>query len=277
MPRGYWTCNLTEDKMKIFIMTDLEGVAGVVDFETQSYGMGKYYEEAKELLTEEVNASAAGAMEAGAKEILVVDGHGDGGIVFRNLHPEISLLHGRPVPQLWGLDMKKWDAMFLLAHHAMNGTYDGNLNHTYSSKTVVNMFLNGRPIGEIGMNIYLAGWHNIPCVLVTGDEAACREAKTYVPMIEKAAVKRGINRTCAISISPSRAREIIRKSSCNAVKKIGEIPPVKVKGPCELVIEFLSSANSFSYAQRPHIELLDGRKVRIRGRNFMDMWEKWHF
>jgi len=39
--------------MKIYIMTDLEGVAGVVDFKSQAYSDGKYFEKAKELLTEE--------------------------------------------------------------------------------------------------------------------------------------------------------------------------------------------------------------------------------
>ncbi len=260
--------------MKIFIMTDLEGAAGVVDFETQAYAAGKYSEQAKELLTEEVNASARGAIEAGAKEILVVDGHGYGGILPEKIMPEIKLMHGRPVPKFWGVD-GGWDAMFLLAHHAMNGTYDGNLNHTYSSQTVVKMLLNGKPIGEIGMNIYLAGWFNVPCVLITGDHAACREAKTYVPKINQAAVKKGLNRTCAISLSPVKAREIIKKSSCEAVKKINEVPAVKIKGPCELVIEYLSSASTFAYAEKPFYEMLDSTRVRVRGRNFIDMWNKW--
>lgn len=261
--------------MKIYIMTDMEGVAGVVDFETQAYSTGKYYEKARELLTEEVNASARGAIEAGAKEILVVDGHG-GGIAFENLHPEIKLLHGRPVSNLWAIDIKKWDAMFLLAHHAMNGVEDGNLNHSYSSQTIVKMLLNGKPIGEIGMNIYLAGWHNIPCVLITGDEAACREGKAYVPGVEKAVVKWGLNRTCAISLSPVKARELIQESAHKAVKRAKDIRPVKIKGKCEFIIEYLSSAHAFSHAQQVGVELVDGRRVRIRGKNFIDLWEKWH-
>lgn len=266
-----------EEKMankKVFIMTDLEGVAGVVDFETQTYPTGKYYEKSKELLTEEVNAAVQGVLEAGIEEILVVDGHGPGGIVPENIHPKVKLLHGRPISSLWMID-KGWDAVFLLAHHAMNGVTDGNLNHSYSSQTIVQMLLNGSPIGEIGMNIYLAGWFGIPCVLITGDEAACREGESYVPNIEKAVVKWGCNRTCAISLSPVRAREIIQKSACSAVKKIQEIPPVKIKGGCELITEYISSAHAFSQSQKPGIELIDGRRTRITGRDFIDLWSKW--
>ncbi|MCM8762682.1 MAG: M55 family metallopeptidase, partial [Candidatus Omnitrophica bacterium] len=188
--------------MRIYIMTDLEGVAGVVDFESQAYDTGKYYEKAKELLTEEINAAVDGAMRAGATEVLVCDSHGPGGIIPEMLHPSAKLLHGRPIGKFWEIDSSKWDGLFLLAHHSMNGTPDGNLNHTYSSKAIVKMLLNGSPIGEIGMNIYLAGWFGIPAVLVTGDEAACREARQYVPAIEAVSVKKGINRTTAISISP---------------------------------------------------------------------------
>lgn len=67
--------------MKIYIMTDLEGTAGVVDFESQTYPSGKYFEIAKGLATEEVNSACEGAFEAGIEEIFVVDGHGSGGII----------------------------------------------------------------------------------------------------------------------------------------------------------------------------------------------------
>lgn len=257
-------------------MTDLEGVAGVVDFESQAYDTGKYYEKAKELLTEEVNAAVEGSLRAGATEILVCDGHGPGGIVPELLHPSAKLLHGRPLGKFWEINTGKWDAFFLLGHHSINGTPDGNLNHTYASKTIVKMLLNGSPIGEIGMNIYLAGWFGIPTVLITGDEAACREAKEYVPNIEAVPVKKGINRTCAITLSPIKAREKIKDGAYRAVQRIQEIKAVKLEGPCELIIEYLSSASAFSHSQKIYCELIDGRTVKIKGKNFLDMWEKWH-
>ena len=43
--------------MKVFAMTDLEGVGGVVSFETQTYETGRYYEEARRLQTAEINAA----------------------------------------------------------------------------------------------------------------------------------------------------------------------------------------------------------------------------
>ena len=86
--------------MKVIMMTDLEGVAGVVSFTAQSYGEAKYYEGAKKLLTAEVNAAVDGLLSAGATDILVNDGHGPGGIVFEELHRAAKLMHGRPLAPL---------------------------------------------------------------------------------------------------------------------------------------------------------------------------------
>ncbi len=83
--------------MKVLMMTDLEGVAGVVTFEQDSYSDGKYYETAKRLLTAEVNAAVDGLMAAGAEEVLVIDGHGPGGIWFEDLHPRAKRCTGAPL------------------------------------------------------------------------------------------------------------------------------------------------------------------------------------
>ena len=72
---------------KIYIMTDMEGVAGVIDFENWCGPSGRYYELAKELLTLEVNSCIEGLFEGGVEEIIVLDGHGPGGINIKLLDP----------------------------------------------------------------------------------------------------------------------------------------------------------------------------------------------
>ena len=66
--------------MKLYILTDIEGVAGVADFEDYSYPTGRFYPQSRHLLTLEVNAAVDGALAAGADDILVADGHGPGAI-----------------------------------------------------------------------------------------------------------------------------------------------------------------------------------------------------
>ena len=257
--------------MRIFIMTDLEGVAGVADFDDCATD-GRYYQQAKELLTEETNAACDGILDCCNAEIVVFDGHGCGGIIPWKIHPEARLLHGRPIPRYLELD-SGYDAFFLLGHHAMNQTADGHLNHSYSHTSIVRVLLNREEIGEIGLNIYLAGWFNIPTVMVSGDQAACREAARYVWNIEQAPVKHGINRTCAISLSPQKARLLIREKAAGAIKKIKEIQPARISGPCELVIQYISSADATWKAERCGWEIVDATTVRTRGENYLEMWD----
>ena len=165
----------------------------------------------------------------------------------------------------------------MLAHHSMNGTENGNLNHTYSSKNIVRMVLNGEEIGEIGMEIYLAGHFGIPALFISGDLAACKEAERYVKNIEKAVVKWGINRTCAISLSPFASRSLIKEKAKIAIERISEIKPVKPEGECELIVEFISSANAFSASKKPGVEAITPTKVRIKGKNFLELWKKWFY
>ena len=259
--------------MKVYIMTDLEGAAGVVDFKSQSYATGKYNEEAKHLFTQEVNAAVEGSLSAGAKEILVIDGHGSGGIKYEEIHPQAKVFLGRPVPPGWLLD-KSFSAIFLLAHHAMSGVEDGNLSHTYSSKTISNMWLNEKKIGEIGMEIILSGCFNLPVVLITGDRAACEEAKTYIPNIETAIVKEGVSRTSAICLSKEASRDLIKEKAKRALKRKDEIKPYKMEGPFELVTEYISSADASALSGRYGVEKIDSKTIKVKADNLLDLMRK---
>ncbi|MBI4243294.1 MAG: M55 family metallopeptidase [Planctomycetes bacterium] len=264
---------MNRENMKIWMMTDLEGVSGVVDFESQTDPTGKYYEESKSLLTHEVNAAVDGAISAGATDILVLDGHGVGGINYKELHPAAKVFLGKPVSPTWLLD-ETYSAVFLLGHHAMAGVENGNLNHTSCEKSIVNVWLNGKRIGEIGMEIILAGCFNVPAVLITGDRAACEEAGTYVPGIEVAVVKEGINRTSAVCLSKEAARALIKEKAKKALDKMDEIKPYKINGPFELITEYVSSADTWGVYEREGIEKVNSRTTKIKADKFLDLLRK---
>ncbi|NLS75735.1 MAG: M55 family metallopeptidase [Chloroflexi bacterium] len=228
--------------MKIYIMTDIEGVAGVSEWEHGSPA-GVYYERSKRLLTLEVNAAVEGALEAGATEILVWDGHGPGGIDPELLHPEALLLAGKEDPKGWGLD-ETFDAMFFVGQHAMSLTPDADLCHSYNSRGVYRMTLNGQDIGELGMRTILAGYFDVPVVLVTGDDKVCAEAQVLVPNVEAVAVKKSTSRQSAIAMHPTKAREAIREGAKRALQRLSEIKPCFVPGPYEFVVEPYDMAHS---------------------------------
>jgi len=231
--------------MKITVMTDMEGVAGVVSFEDQAFATGKYYEQAKRLLTGEVNAAVEGLAEAGADDILVIDGHGDGGIVYEELHPAARLLHGRPfAPWRTTLDELTTgrDAAILIGQHAMAGTLDGNLHHTMSSQTVEYYKLNGKEVGETALFVLYQGALGVPLVFLSGDAAACREVEELVPGVVTAAVKQGLTRTCAVSLPVEASRKLIRQGVQKALRAHARRPiaPLKWPGPYVLEKRFLS-------------------------------------
>ena len=205
--------------MKILMVTDMEGVAGVVSFVDQSYPDGRYYDAGKRLVTGEVNAAVDGLLDAGVEEVLVWDGHGVGGIDYESLHPQALLLHGRPSPPWSRVQevIRRYDAFVIVGQHAMAGVVTSNQNHTQSSHTVDAYRLNGKLIGEIGQLALFMGGLGLPLLFLSGERDACREAEELAPAITTVAVKEGLGRGSAISLSAQAARQRIRQGSAAAV------------------------------------------------------------
>ncbi len=234
--------------MKIYILTDQEGVAGVVNSVDYASPGSRYYETARRLLTEEVNAAVTGALAGGATDIFVLDGHGHGSIDVELLHPDVEVLTGRPIRFPFGFD-ETFDALMFVGQHAKSNTDGGHLSHT-GSMDQNDLVLNGISVGELGWYMQLAGYFGKPTIFVSGDQAVCDEARTLVKNIETVAVKRGnrngaatgltgdqnrLHNAAAIHLPPKRARELIREVAKRAMERIREIPPFFTEPPYELV------------------------------------------
>ena len=184
--------------MKIYVVCDLEGVAGVIDFSQQcqwdaSKGYyAPYLDQARRLATLELNALVEGALEGGASEIIAWDGHGNfpGGLDVELLHPECRLVIGAGDGGPQGLD-NSYAGLFLLGLHARAGTPGGVLAHSFWG-LVAGYYVNDMPVGEIWMNTYIAGLSGVPLVFLSGDRAAAQEAQALVPGVETVVVKEGI-------------------------------------------------------------------------------------
>ncbi len=261
--------------MKAIVMTDLEGVAGVVSFEDQAFATGKYYEQAKKLLTAEVNAAIDAMVEEGIEDILIVDGHGAGGIVYEELKSPAKLLHGRPFP--WGTlkneIYKRFDVGVMIGQHAMAGVSNGNLNHTQSSRTVEYYKLNGKFIGEIAQWALYCGALDVPMIFLSGDQAACKEAENLIDGIITAPVKEGLNRGSAISLSQKDAHNLIKSSLKQAIRKHKQtpVPPLKWQGPYILEKRFLFTETADSFASNPLYKRIDAKTVQLESDNILDI------
>jgi len=248
--------------MKIYISTDLEGISGVLTWEqTGRDGKGEAYQKACSLLTQEVNAAVEGTLAGGAQKVVVMDGHGGGfNFIVEELHPQAEHITGTGRNCSYpGLD-KTYDAVLLVGYHAMAGTKNAILDHTQSSKTWLNYYLNGQKMGEIGQAAVIAGHYQVPVIFESGDKAACQEAKELLGDIETVEVKEGITRTCGKILAPERSRALIREGVAKALKRIKEFKPYVIKPPIEVKIEFQNTdvADARERAGWPRV---DGRTV----------------
>jgi len=227
--------------MKVYMMTDIEGVAGVMNSTDWIYPDSRYYEKGKEFLTKEVNAAIDGFFAAGATEIIVQDGHGHGAINFEMLDPRAKLQRGWDNSDggyaPWGLD-ESYDVMAYIGQHPKAGTEYGHLTHTGMFYTL-DYEVNGISIGEFGKGALAAPLYGVMPILATGCLAFTKEAEALVPGIETVAVKEGVmpgtgdelsdsayerRNWGAIHLHPIKARELIREAAYRAMRRFIEHP-----------------------------------------------------
>jgi len=224
--------------MKILMMTDLEGVAGVIDFENWASPTGRYYDKAKRLLTEEVNAAVGGLCAGGASEIVVLDGHGPGAIDPEILDERASFIRGH-ADQAWPWTMDaSYDGLAVVGQHAKAGTDYSHLTHTQSTG-YLDLSINGVSIGEYGQIALCAMELGVPTILACGEEALAREAEALTPGVVTVAVKRGLKKDgldhlgraayakaklSACHVAPLRARKMIREGAEKAARKLKDEP-----------------------------------------------------
>ena len=214
--------------MKIYIMTDLEGVAAVVGKAGEPLGpQNPQHALAQRMLTSEVNAAVEGALAGGATEIIVDDCHGPGlSLLYDQLHPEVRIVIGKPRwRHLPALD-PSFDAMFLIGYHAMAGTEGGILSHTESSVGIHHMWLNGVQVGEIAIDAACAGSLGVPVVLVTGDKAATEEAKRVLGEKVRTVAVRRTEPKRRPQPAPGQGLKLIRQAAEDAVRHIRVQPLV---------------------------------------------------
>ena len=245
-------------------MTDMEGISGICRQGQVRTGTEEW-KLSVPLAEGDFNAAIAGAALAGARRIVLNDAHGGGNnIRIENMDEraeyERPLGGGNMMPALLG---GGFDLAFHIGAHAMAGTQDAFLDHTQSSLSWHNYRVNGQRWGEIAQFAAYLGHFGVPLVLVTGDEAACREARELLGSeIETVAVKTALGRRAARCLATKVARQRIQEAAGRALRLKDRIKPFQPKLPAEVVVEFHSSDVADSVACSPGVERVDARTVR---------------
>jgi D-amino peptidase len=251
-----------------FIVTDLEGTAGVTSFTGQTRPDARYLDRSRRLATAELNAAVEGLVERGVEDILVLDGHGCEGLWYEDVHPAVKLVHGRPHAPHSVLDpiVDRYEVGLIIGQHAMAGVRSGNMNHTQNSQLIDYIKINGEVVGEIAQWALYYGAAGLPFIFLSGETDACAEAAKLIPQIETAAVKQGLSRNSAISLSPQEARRLIREGAGRAVDRHREAPvgPTVWPGPFVLEKRFFYTDAADAAADAPDAERVDAQTVRFR-------------
>ncbi len=217
--------------LKVFISVDMEGLAGVVSGNECS-ARNPDYDYFRKIMTEETNAAIEGALESGASEIVVRDGHGaKTNIIPGILHPKAKLLRGvtrRPENMMLGID-ETFDAVLFIGYHARAGTEEGVLAHT-SSGNVIDLSVNGVSLPEGGYNALLAGLYDVPVVFVAGDSWICDQIRDLLGEVVTCETKIGMG-TAELGLHPEVVCERIRKGVADALGDLARFKPYKMTPP----------------------------------------------
>jgi D-amino peptidase len=261
--------------MRVFISADMEGISGACMREDFEPGHPRY-EKARLLLTADVNAVVAGAIEGGADDLIVADMH-DGGanFVFEQLDDRARYLIGGPHwPRFPYLD-KGIDAFFLVAYHARANTPEAVADHTFSSEAWQKLEINGQEVGEIAVDASIAGYYGVPTVFVSGDDKVAAEARALFGPIETPIVKYGVARHRALFLPLSKARAGLREAARRAVGLVGKIKPLRFEPPYELRLTY--SLNTYADGRHfdNHVTFRDGgRTVVVKGNDLMECFAR---
>lgn len=269
--------------MRVHIISDMEGVSGVVKW-PQVTGGDPMYEECRRLYTEEINAAIRGARSGGATEIVVMDCHGaGGGWTFNSLVPELL------DPDCEWVVQQQWtgytaaleagcDAALFVGMHARAGTALGVLSHTVSSEAWHNLWFNGVLVGETGINAALCGQWGCPVLLVTGDDATCAEARDLLgPGLTTVAVKQGLGRFSARQIPPVRARRMIEEAARQALGNLKAVQPYVPGRPCDITVEFATPDRAEPYRYKAGVAIVEPRKLVSHGPDWWAAWRQFYF
>jgi len=171
-----------------------------------------------------------------------------------------------------GIDSSFGAAMFI-GYHARRGSYTGVLEHTYHGGAISDVLVNGKPVGETGINAALAGYFKVPVILVTGDSVVTEEARSILGFVETVTVKQGVGRFAARCVSPLRARVLIKKGAAKALKSVHKFKPFRIKPPMKIDVFFIHTGMTEMAELLPGTKRIDGRTVSFVSEDYLEAFK----
>lgn len=259
--------------MKIFISVDMEGTWGLVSSSHVSSDSSEY-NRTRRMMTREANWAIEEAFNNGATEVVVNDSHGNmDNIIIEELDPRAQLISGAPKPlsMMEGID-ETFDGVIYVGYHTRVGTINGVFNHTYSSKSIANVTINGKKMGECGINSGVAGYYGVPILAIAGDNILATQAKEEIGDLETIIVKKAISRYCAHNYSQQAVRELYKTKLAEALKNVKQRPVVKYEGMITMDIEFNREVMAENAMLLAEAKRVDEKTIRIESDSYLKLF-----
>src|ERR687891_1039799 len=228
--------------MRILISADAEGVTGITNTNELLFGR-PHYEFMRTMMTDDVNAAIEGAFAGGATEVVVNDAHWTmTNVQIERLDPRATLIKGFHKHLCMVEGVQDADAVFFLGYHARTGDSDGVGNETILGREIVEIRMNGKPVGESEINAAVCGQFGVPVVFASGDDLYEQELRQTLPDVAFGLTKYALDRWTARCLSPQRSHANIRAAAQAAVERFvsGAFAPYQLAGPAALSVTFSS-------------------------------------
>jgi len=226
-----------------WISVDMEGISGIVDREQMLPG-GRLYESSRGLMMADLTAVLTALERHPAVERILVNDSHDGmlNLPWDQFPRGVELISGGNKPGSMTAGVEVADFALFVGYHAMAGTSNAIMDHTYSGE-IRGVTINQRRLGETGLNAAVAGSHGVPVIFVSGDRALSAEARTLLPEVETAVVKEALSRRSARLLAPEQAHLAIQNGAATALKRYfqGAFSAWTVTAPLNLDIDLMTS------------------------------------
>lgn len=255
-----------QEKLKIFISVDMEGIGGIGTPKMTRSG-GKDYATSRQLMTDEVNTIVSAIFEFGDADILVNDSHGDmQNLLHLQLDPRVTYLQSniKPLGMVQGLD-KSFDAAIFIGYHAKAGNLGGFLAHT-GSGSVKGLWINGLEVGEGELNALYAGAMGVPVILASGDDKFSEEF-TKTVNTRTVITKTSVGSSAAKLIHPEKVNEMLKNKTIEALKDLKLAKPLSVSNPITIRFKSSTTTRADVVMSIPGMKRINGTTVEYSAKN----------
>jgi D-amino peptidase len=257
---------------KLFISADIEGCGGIA-LSAEAHSNEAVYAPFAREMTDEVVAVCEAALEAGAGEIVVKDGHGAADNIDPFAMPRgVTLIRGKsghPFNMMFGLD-SSFDAVLFVGYHAPAGNPGSPLAHTSTGESNY-LLLNGERMSEFLLNAYSAAYCGTPVIFLSGDQAICEIAGQKIPGIVTVASKRGYG-AAAANVSRPELMDSLRAGVKKALAEgPGKIPPLPLPRRFTYQVNLKDLRRAYRMSFYPGMKQIDPATLQLESGDWMDI------